>query len=319
MDLSALKAAAGSLLPMGGTSVPIIQGRILRIDGDGLAYNCAGNDETEPHGARSRVREKIAGFQQACGAEYTVIHLTGSGSHKGHRYAVAREKPYQGKRSSSRRPKNWQHLRDLLEAGEFGEVTIDYDREADDRFAQYGWADPTNTVIATQDKDMNMVPGYHINWNDNQMFYLAPGTFEAVVWDKTFGMKWFWLQMLHGDSVDNIPGVPKAYGKLCGEVTAAKMLAQATHNGEAAFIVGAAYQSYYEDDWRHALLEQAALLWMRRGEDATWYDCLNTGGPLSVWSEEGRVYDNWADAYSIIQERIQEATEINELAATQDN
>lgn len=316
LDLSALKAAAGAALPMGGASVPIVHDRTLYVDGDGLAYNCAGNDETLVSEARQRVREKIAGFMQASAAGKLVILLTGSGSHKGHRYAVARARPYQEARADSRRPKNWKALRDLLEAGEFGEAIIDYDREADDRFGQFGWADYKRTAIATQDKDMQMVPGLHISWNDNQQMWLHPDTFAAQWRDKVYGRKWFWLQMLHGDAVDKIPGVPTAYGKKCGEVTAGKMLAAATTNEEAAWIVAAAYESHYAKDWRTALLEQAVLLWMRQGKDAHWLDCWAAGGPMTCFDGND---PHWQEAVGNINRRVREAQEINDLAATQDN
>ena len=316
MNLDALKAKAGQLAPMASDSVPILQGRILYVDGDGLAYYCAGNDDTLVSQARERVREKVSGMQRAAAAESVVILLTGSGSHKGHRYAIARAKPYQGQRANSRRPKNWRALRELLEQGAFGKTILDYDREADDRFGQFGWADPEHTVIATQDKDMRMVPGYHLDWADNRMFFLPRDTYSAVFNDKQYGEKWFWLQMLHGDTADFIPGLPRAYGKLCGPVAAEKILAGTYTSEQAAAAVAHAYRSYYNDFWLDELAEQACLLWMRAGENAHWFEACSLKGPLRHFHKTHReeLYGVWRN----LNDRVRQAQEINGLATQND-
>lgn len=317
MDFAAIGQAAALTNPMlAASSVPILHGRTLYLDGDGLAYYCAGNDETTPAEARARCRDKVEAMLKASGAEKLLILLTGSGGHKGHRYAVARIKPYQGQRSNSNRPKNWQALRTMLELGDFGPVHIDYDREADDRFGQYGHAAPDLTVHGTQDKDMRMVPGWHIDWKDNQIFYLAPDQFAAVWKDKLYGEKWFWHQMLHGDPTDNIPGLPRAYGKLCGPVTAAKMLDEAANREQAFGIVARAYHSHYGDRFFTEMVEQGVLLWMRRGDKADWFDVAAQGGPLYLdgTPEVNKLhYAAWKE----LRDRVKQAQELNDLAASQ--
>jgi len=310
MDYSLIAAKAAASSPQATVAGPYNTARILRIDGDGIAYYCAGNEDTSIAEARSRTREKIDAFLRASGAGQQIILLTASGSDKGGRYAVASVKPYQGNRTASKKPANWYALRDMLERGEFGKVVIDADREADDRFGEAGHADPENSVHATQDKDMRMVPGYHLDWKTHRMFYLAPGVYDATFNDLQYGLKWFWMQMLHGDTADFIPGLPKAYGKLCGPATAEKMLAATTCNEEAFAVVSAAYISHWAEDWKVNLLEQAVLLWMRRGADAHWADCLAPGGPLHL----GQPVD-WFDAYTTIEHRITQAQELNALAA----
>jgi hypothetical protein len=321
MGLTELQAKAGLLSPMSaGASAPILHGRTLYLDADGLAYYCAGNDTTLIGEARQRTAAKILNMQNASQAGKVHMLLTGSGSHKGYRYAVARVKPYQGQRSGSRRPLNWEPLRNLLEAGTFGSTTLDYDREADDRFAQYGHADPENTVIGTQDKDMRMVPGYHLDWVDMRMRYLPPGAYDVVMNDKQFGIKWFWLQMLHGDTADNIPGLPGAVinGKTVkvGEVTAGKMLAGTTCNADAVREVYNAYHSYYKERALVEMLEQAVLLWMRRCPDANWDDVVQDGNPMC--SLPPTAPEPYETAYQEIEERVKtaQAYAANE---TQDN
>ena len=308
MDLKALQAKASASSHMGGAG-PILHGRVIYYDGDGLAYYCAGNDETTVAEARERLRDKVDGMQRAASAESRVILLTASGGHKGHRYAIARVKPYQGQRAGNRRPKNWLALRELLEAGEFGPVISYADREADDGFAYYGWLNPKNTVIATQDKDMRMVPGWHMDWKDNRMFYLEPNQFDATWNDKQFGEKWFWVQMLQGDTADNIPGLPLLNGKKCGEITAAKYLASASNREEALALVSAGYQGCYGDRWYVEMAEQACLLWMRAGSKANWHEACEDGKPLDLGGSQVQ----W-EALRELADRVQQAQEINDLS-----
>lgn len=310
MDLAALQAKAAASNPMGSGVAPILQGRTIYQDGDGLAYYCAGNDETTVAEARARLRDKVNSMGDISRAAQGMILLTGSGGHKGHRYAVARVKPYQGQRVSSKRPKNWLALRQLLEVGEFGPVTLDFDREADDRFGQYGWANPEGTVISTQDKDMRMVPGFHMDWKDNRMFYLAPGTYSEYFNDKLYGEAWFWHQMLMGDTADNIPGLPMAFGKRIGEVTTFKYLSSAT-NGEQAFnLVYQAYASHYGDRALTEMGEQAVLLWMRASPDAHWAESLNAVGVVGKHCWNTLQHQKmWAE----LEARVTQAQELNAL------
>lgn len=321
-DFAAAIAAAVSASPMTNNSVPI-ERRVLLVDGDGLAYYCAGNDETGIGEARARLIEKVKVAQRACGAESVRILLTNSGSHKGHRYAIARVKPYQGQRVNSRRPKNWRGLRELMESGNVP-FTIEGTSvaEADDLFGYYAYQSPDDVVIYTQDKDMRMLPGRHLDWVSNRMHYVGwitnlDGTLtvnSSVFNDKWYGPMWFWLQMLHGDTADYIPGLPKVelVGKLkpVGEVTAAKFL-DGVHSGELAATVAAYYATYYGERWLVEMLEQAALLWMRRVPDK-WDDCLAPGGPLAIFNDGSH---GLATAWYEINERVRNADTINALSS----
>lgn len=279
---------------------------MLCIDGDGLAYYCAGNDETPPSVAKERAREFVRSAKTSAGAESVVLLATSDGSHKGHRYAVARVKAYQGKRVNKSKPKNWKFLRNLIEGGSLAEVEVTDTAEADDRFgARLGQHGVANTVICTQDKDMRMLPGWHMNWLTNELLFVPEGTYDIVHWDKQFGTKWFWTQMLMGDGVDFIPGLPKFIepGKkpaLMGEVTAGKKLAGTTNDQEAWEVVSKLYESYYGTDWPVQLLEQAVLLWMRRDAESHPLDC------TAPWNPVHHMIDH-PHAIAAIQRRIEEA------------
>ena len=273
-------AAAAKADPIIDPRVPPVPGRVLLIDGDAIAYNCAGNDECDPGQARINAVNRIESAMRRSGSESVKVLVTGRGSHKGHRYAVATVKPYQGQREGGRRPKNWEYLRTWVESHPQAEVTAN--AEADDLFHKYALAG--NAVIHTQDKDMRMVPGIHLTWDTMQLVTLEPGVYDLVANDKQYGLKWFWLQMLHGDSADNIPGLPKYINEkgkpaLCGEKTAAKLLSLATSNAEACSMVRHHYRQFYGDEWDVQFLEQAVLLWMRR-KPGNVFDVLDEGGPI---------------------------------------
>lgn len=217
------------------------------------------------------------------GSENLKVLVTGMGSHKGHRYAIARVKPYQGQRVGSRRPKNWEYLRNWVEG--HPNVDLSTNAEADDLFHKYsvdlGWG---NIVIHTQDKDMRMVPGIHLTWNTLELVTVPAGSYDVQAHGLQYGLKWFWLQMLHGDVADNIPGLPKyinAKGNpaLCGEKTAQNLLSIAYNNEEAKSLVRHHYQAYYGEGWDVQFLEQAVLLWMRR-KPGNVFDVLDEGGPI---------------------------------------
>lgn len=120
--------------------------------------------------------------------------LTGSGNF---RDKIATIRVYKGNRDPRHRPKFYREIRDYLIA-RWG-AQLAHDMEADDAVAIGQTADPEHTVICGIDKDLLQVPGRHYNL-DKQVF--------GVVKPRT-GLLLFYLQLLMGDSVDNIPGVYK--------------------------------------------------------------------------------------------------------------
>lgn len=296
--------------PQGNGAAPVILGRVLHVDGDGLCYYCAGKDGSTPGSARSQLIDKVNSARRAVGAEHVNILMTASGSHKGHRYAVARVKPYQGQRANSRRPENWRFLRDVLGADNSPFPTeFTSTAEADDLFGKYAWANHVNTVIYTQDKDMRMLPGLHLDWVNHGQHVTVPWE-DSVFNDKQFGLKWFWLQMLQGDTADHIPGLPRymhnGKPKLMGPKTAELMLGgDSPHHT----VVAELYKSYYNERWLVEMMEQAVLLWMRRNPD-DWADFASPTGPF--WGFTGDAA--FPSAYQEIKGRVDDANAFNASA-----
>lgn len=289
--------AAADAAPHVIETVAMVPGLTVHIDGDYLAYYASGKDDTLPGQARINAINLIEEFRARIGAEHVVVHSTTPGSTKGERFLIATVKPYQGQRSDGRKPKNYQYLRDWLlgyDGGAF-RSKLWSTREADDGIAacsHFALGNPPGYCgIVTADKDMRMLPGVHVNWQTRQVTRVLPGDYDVIGEDgKQYGLKFFWLQMLMGDPADNIPGLERylhdngktSSFKPCGEKTAALMLAGCHTSEAAAKKVIELYQGGYceapPDLWADRFVEQAALLWMRCGNNAAVDDFLTHAG-----------------------------------------
>ena len=284
MDFSQIEGVP-AIEPQG---VPVVPGRRVHIDADMLAYQCGGNEDTDVATSRRILKSKIDLFKDAAGAEGVLLHMTASGSTKGHRALIAYTKPYQGQRKGHR-PKNWQYLRDYMAEGLAGPIKQWFDREADDGFGFISMNCPLD-VIATRDKDMRMLPGWHLNWDTYELVKVEPDQFALEAGGKLYGHKWFWTQMLWGDAADNIPGLPKHpdFPRGVGEVAASKLLAFADDDDSAAMAVAQAYKAHYGAEWAERFCEQASLLWIRRTNQAPineWMAYLPVGPQLKAAGE----------------------------------
>ena len=163
------------------------------IDGDIVCYAVGFAAEGDPlafalHSTKAMLQDII----NDCGSE-GIIYLTGSTNY---RNEVASEAyPYKGNRSNASKPR---HLKDIREymIDQFDAI-VSENEEADDLMGigavQQGHG------IATIDKDLLGVPGHHWNWKRR----------EYVVTTEEESDRFFYKQLLSGDSTDNIPGLFK--------------------------------------------------------------------------------------------------------------
>lgn len=283
IDADKLAALAADMAALPQTELrPVLESTELHVDGDYLAYYFSGNDDTAFGSARRNTLDCIENVARIVGAGgRKVLHLTSGCSSKGDRFIVATEKPYQGQRDSGRKPKNWEAMRNWLESGDIGmgwKVKIWTDREADDGVAcaaRYALQCGRTPGIFTRDKDFRMIPGLHVDWDTLGLVEVKADTFcvYGTDPDNVYGSKWFWLQMLQGDTADNIPGCAKVLndkGKLvaCGPKTAEKLLASCRTPEDCWKVVRQCYEDCYAVAWADRLTEQAVLLWLRTNNDA---------------------------------------------------
>ena len=136
--------------------------------------------------------------------------------------------------------------------------------EADDLMGATQCVDPNATIICSRDKDLRMIPGWHYSWECGRQHAIGPEYTDRIGWlvddGKKFygyGLKFFFAQMLMGDTVDNIPGLPY-YGKK----KVLKLLDHLTTEEEMLDCVTEEYKKVYPDTWKDVIREQADLLWI---------------------------------------------------------
>lgn len=149
--------------------------------------------------------------------------------------------------------------------------------EADDLMAIEQTRCGESTIICTRDKDLRQVPGWHYGWELGEQPSFGPELVTETGYIrytekkkiKGTGTLFFYAQLLMGDSVDTVPGLPK-YGPL----KTFKLLGECKDTTEAFNRVVEAYRGLYGDVWKEQLVEQARLLWMVReikdGQPVMW-------------------------------------------------
>ena len=190
------------------------------------------------------------------------LFLTGKSNF---RDTLAVTRKYKGNRDVLHKPRHYDEIKKYL-INVWDAVVVE-GMEADDAMgiAQYTKLAVEehghDTIIASLDKDMDMIPGMHYNWRRKETYYI----------DDSTAMLNFYKQLLTGDPTDNIPGVPKI-----GEKTAEKILAPCTTDKERAEACREAYWSGYYKHGSHTsteeffatiddiFIEQARLLWIKR-------------------------------------------------------
>lgn len=182
-----------------------------------------------------------------------------------YRKAIATLKPYKGTRNPDK-PYHYDNLTTHM-LGVY-DVVLANGMEADDML---GICQTDNTIICSRDKDLRMIPGWHYGWECGKQPSFGPELVEELGYIsiskdrksiKGVGISFFFAQMLTGDTVDNIPGLPR-----CGAVKAYDLLSDCVSEAELLAVVRGAYREKYEEDASERLKEQAQLLWIGRELD----------------------------------------------------
>ena len=282
---------------------PLVHGRVAHIDADFLAYMVAYKEDLSISEMHHNINVIIEKLRLMSGAETVKLHLTPSGSTKGNRDAIALQKEYQGSRKNRERPEMLHAIRDYMHK-ELGAILCPY-YEADDSMAMYQTkaitdGTPELSVIISKDKDLAIVPGLQMNWDTGEMTDTGEDPFGWIEIQlmgkakktkkvKGRGWKFFWAQLLMGDSADDIVGLPKCIhddftkGKLkpCGPVLTYNILENITNNKDAFELAKELFKATGEKlpykDYRDPegvdvpystiLISEMKLLWMRRHAD----------------------------------------------------
>lgn len=244
-------------------------GRTLIMDGDGPAYRFAASVKRLDTAVRKFQTEVLTQMFMA-GAETCTVHLTHRDSKKAGRFNVRGVKPYQGQRQGKAKPSLLEPLKDALGNMEnwLPEFTVltHKELEADDGMMIQAYQLKDDGVIWSDDKDLRMtpypyydmakgktMPGEPFGWLQPKL--TPSGTVKVIGQGPLF----FWAQMLMGDTADNIKGILRYDGKLCGPALTYSVLGEAKDINEAANIVLDAYRSIDQNP-----IPEGWLLWMLR-------------------------------------------------------
>lgn len=226
------------------------------IDGDIILYSASFAAKSDPVSYACQTAKtmcnSVAIFVEA---GETIIYLTGKNN-----YRLEYESegfPYKGHRKSQDKPSHYPDVKKFM-IEELGAIVVE-GQEADD---QLGIDCCTKGHgIATLDKDLWGVPGWHYNWKK--------GTLDNV--SELEANRFFYTQLITGDSTDNIPGLFKRTGaKAYKDVKAP--LDNLDNPLDMYQYVKSVYldntdQKDQVDDW---LLRQGRQLWIRRKENELW-------------------------------------------------
>lgn len=178
------------------------------------------------------------------------------------RYAVAVTRPYKGNRKNPK-PFHFYNLQAYMLATYQCVISQDgYEADDEMSMAQFGRDD---TIICSRDKDLRITPGWHYSWECGGQYSIGPsytdplGSLEVRSDRKTlgYGLKFFYYQLIVGDTADYIPGLPG-----CGDAFARQLLEDAVTERDMFEKVQKAYKEKLGDNAKTYFREQADLLWM---------------------------------------------------------
>ena len=198
-----------------------------------------------------------------------ILYLTGEGNF---REKVAKRKVYKGNRDQSGKPWHYHNLLSYMKVA-YNTIVVE-GMEADDALCIEqckAIKDGRETIICTRDKDLRQCTGWTFSWELGNQPQFGPEFVEGFGYIslsgdnkklRGVGDKFFYAQLIMGDPVDNIPGLPKH-----GPKAAFDILSNTQTRAEAEKAVVEAYRAFYGELWEQEMLEQAQLLWMVRELD----------------------------------------------------
>lgn len=182
------------------------------------------------------------------------------------RFEEAKKKEYKaGANRNKEKPFHYNNIREYMLANY--ECVVAEGFEADDLLSihQRKRIKELDTIICSRDKDLRITPGLHFSWQCGRQEQWGPvrvtelGELELKGGKKLVGngLKFFYSQVIMGDTVDNIPGLPRG-----GPVLAFNTLNSCETEREMFDKVSELYKKVYGDTWREEMKEQMNLTWM---------------------------------------------------------
>lgn len=246
-----------------------VPGRTLIVDGDGPCYVASSTAKRVDTALRYFQSEMLKRMFLAKATDIRV-HLTAKSSDKYGRFRVKATKPYQGQRKGKSKPALLEPLRELVAENStwLDEYCVIMHREleADDGMMQDAYRLGPDGVINSEDKDLRMTPHPYYEQARGEVMPGQPEGWVSLKCTPSGAIKmtgqgpmFFWAQMLAGDTADNIAGIQKYEGKLCGPAGAVAVLGDCTNTHDAANLVLDGYRKINQN-----AIAEGWLLWLTR-------------------------------------------------------
>jgi len=225
----------------------VCPGKMSRIDGEDYKMWPEVQLEPLPH-ALQNVKTLIQRLCDTCQINPFELQVMFSDSNT-FRHELAKTRPYKGNRKVEHRPTYEQEIKNYMK--ENYDCYVGSHEEADDLLGiaatKYG---PHESIIISLDKDLDQIPGLKYNWLHDVHYDITP---EKAMYN-------FHMQVMTGDSTDNIVGLPGI-----GPGKAAKAMHGMETEAEQFAEVCRMYQIHSgKEDWEEYLIEQGRLVWIRR-------------------------------------------------------
>ena len=276
---------------------------LLSCDADSIIYNVAAttnNIET----AKRRFVDKALTLHFLSDAALSRMHLTPKHCRKAGRFNIIAQKPYQANREPgffedgtpkpSKKPALVEPLRYAVGRGKLllpPEIEIVFNDvfEADDSVVTECTTYGDDAIYYSEDKDLDCLRNRKLCQKTLKVLPALPssllGTLELVELSASKkvagrGPLFFWAQMLMGDTADNIKGIIKMHGKLCGPAKTFEELevfsgADSSREADVARLVLGHYMAIDQNPW-----PEAWLLWLYPTPSFTFYHYLLSLGVL---------------------------------------
>lgn len=224
-----------------------------------------------PQFAVSRCEKFIQGILDDAQCDDYVLFIGGGNNY---RYDLPHPKgyPYKGNRADMHTPFYLDECKNYLMECHPTIVCDGY--EADDGcgiLMSEGMEGYDELLLCHIDKDMDMIEGNHMRWSRNINGKDFPAEFYTV--DKVEALRHFYLQLLSGDTTDNIPGYYKLTGKKLVAGIKSGLESLTTELDMWTYVRQVYAKAGMRDE--NILIQIGRLLWIQRKEGEMWNPPMN--------------------------------------------
>lgn len=196
------------------------------------------------------VKNKIDAIMWLVDANSYEVYLTGKDN-----FRLKIQPDYKANRDPNHKPHWYAEIKEYL-IDQHGAVVVDGE-EADDILGIRQMTEETDfTCICSKDKDLDCIPGFHYNWSPSKE---KEGVYAI---SDVEARRFFYTQVLTGDSTDNIPGIYKSIGK-----KATKKMKEGLNELVSAFQMYEYVKEQYGD---FDFTPIAQCLWIRQEHGQIW-------------------------------------------------